>query len=181
MYFPDFGYSIVSQTRNMVSNSAYHSLHKSSLGDGRGHAGRRRISSREFAAEATPPVRIDPNSPRCAAIRCATANDLLIDLELRLGGGSRRLIGYGLFAPGLALGMSQVGRPATRPPASGSTSVRACGGLVWRGLFLGGEALVSPTIYADLAGSFHSSTTSVGLSLRLLVGWHFGWRGRSTP
>jgi outer membrane protein OmpA-like peptidoglycan-associated protein len=124
------------------------------------------------------PVRIDPGSPRCALIECVSANDLLLDVELRIGGGSPRLLGYVLFAPGLALGISRVDNLRYTTPGFGLDFGAGLWGLVWRGLFLGGEALVTPGIYADRAPSFHSSTSSVGLALRVLMGWQFGWRPR---
>jgi outer membrane protein OmpA-like peptidoglycan-associated protein len=124
------------------------------------------------------PVNIRPGNQRCAELGCFTANDLLIDAELRIGGGGPRVVGYALLAPGLALGISQdvVGRYAT--PGFGLDLGVGVWGLVWRGLFLGGEALVTPTVYAGSVTNFHASTTHVGFALRFLAGWHFGWRAR---
>lgn len=124
------------------------------------------------------PVRFRPTSQRCTTLGCISANDLLIDAELRIGGGAPRLIGYALIAPGLALGISNdsAGRYVT--PGFGLDLGAGLWGLVWRGLFLGGEALVTPTIYAGSVTNFHASTTHVGFALRFLAGWHFGWRPR---
>lgn len=124
------------------------------------------------------PVSLRPNSGRCAELGCFSAHDLLLDAELRIGGGGPRVVGYALLAPGLALGVSQdeVGRQLT--PGFGLDFGVGVWGLVWRGLFLGGEALVTPTVYAGSVTNFHASTTHVGFALRLLVGWHFGWRPR---
>jgi outer membrane protein OmpA-like peptidoglycan-associated protein len=124
------------------------------------------------------PVVIDGGSPRCALIQCVSAHDLLLDAELRIGGGSRRLLGYVLFAPGLALGASQVGSARITTAGFGLDFGVGLWGLIWRGLFVGGEALVNPIVYAHNAPAFHSGTTAVGLGLRALAGWQFGGRHR---
>lgn len=124
------------------------------------------------------PVNIRPGSRRCQDVGCFTANDLLLDAELRIGGGGKRVIGYGMLAPGLALGISQDSNGRYTTPGFGLDLGVGVWGLVWRGLFLGGEALVTPTFYAGGVTNFHASTTHVGFALRFLAGWHFGWRGR---
>lgn len=49
-------------------------------------------------------------------------------------------------------------------------------GLVWRGLFLGGEVALNVGVYPDDAGAFHDAARVTGLDLRFLLGWHFGWK-----
>ena len=102
-------------------------------------------------------------------------HDLRAAAELRLGGGSRRLVGYGLLAPGLGIGLSE-GRTA---PGFALGVGAGLWGLVWRGLFLGAETGLDPVIYgrASDEGPHRRVTTTV--EVRALIGWHFGWRERS--
>jgi outer membrane protein OmpA-like peptidoglycan-associated protein len=101
------------------------------------------------------------------------AHDLRVMPELRVGGGSRRIVGYGMLTPGLGLGFGGV---------DGTTAGFALGvgaglwGHVWRGLFLGAEVGVDPVFYVN--GDTPHDGATVSLDVRALIGWHFGWRPR---
>jgi outer membrane protein OmpA-like peptidoglycan-associated protein len=122
------------------------------------------------------PVNVDTRSDRCDGIGCQSAHDLLLDLELRIGGGSPKLIGYALLAPGLALGISRTDGGRFVTPGFGLDFGGGLWGRVWRGLFVGGEVVITPSIYASDPDSFHSSSTVAGLGVRAMLGWQFGWR-----
>lgn len=120
------------------------------------------------------PVAIDHRSGRCQAIACDFAHDFDLNAELRLGGGSQRVIGYGLLGPGLALGHSRRGGASTTTPGFNLDVGAGVWGLVWRGLFVGGEVAMNFGLFAGDSSAFHDSARVVGLDLRLLVGWQFG-------
>lgn len=103
----------------------------------------------------------------------ARAHDLRVLAELRVGGGSGRLVGYGMLTPGLGLGF---GSDDGTAPGFAIGLGAGLWGLVWRGLFLGAEAGIDPVFYAT-STSPHDGPV-VGLDVRALIGWHFGWRGR---
>ncbi len=120
---------------------------------------------------------------------CKRVDDLQLTAELRIGGGSRRVIGYALLAPGLAIGTSKITglvqtagglTPQTQRFVTPGFALDLGAGLwgrVWRGLFLGAEALFDFGIYrnGDAAG-FHEGTRVTSFALRALIGWQFGWR-----
>lgn len=127
------------------------------------------------------PVTIDIGSDRCAVSDCRLAHEFVLDAQLRLGGGSRRLVGYGLLGPGLAVGRSQrrEGDTVIDFRTGGFNFDLGAGvwGLVWRGLFLGGEVALNVGAYARDDGAFHDQARVTGLDLRVLAGWHFGYKG----
>jgi outer membrane protein OmpA-like peptidoglycan-associated protein len=122
------------------------------------------------------PVTIDGTSDRCTAVDCGSAHDFVLDAELRLGGGSRKLVGYGLLGPGVAIGRSRINDTGFTTGGFAIDIGAGLWGLVWRGLFLGGEVAVNVAAYGDKAGAFHDAARSTGLDLRFLLGWHFGWK-----
>ncbi|MEM9456040.1 MAG: OmpA family protein [Myxococcota bacterium] len=126
------------------------------------------------------PVAIDRASERCAMLTCRSAHEFVLDAELRLGGGSDRVIGYGLLGPGLVIGRSRRsdGTMDVAFTTGGFSFDLGAGlwGLVWRGLFLGGEVALNVGAYTDDVSAFHDRARVTGLDLRFLLGWHFGWK-----
>ncbi|MBL4689822.1 MAG: OmpA family protein [Nannocystaceae bacterium] len=128
------------------------------------------------------PVAIDKGSDRCSEfISCRKANEFVLDAELRLGGGSERVVGYGLLGPGLVIGRSRrIDAMTDVDFTTGGFNLDLGAGVwghVWRGLFLGGEVAMNIGVYASDARAFHDSARVTGLDLRFLMGWNFGWAG----
>ena len=124
------------------------------------------------------PVTIDTGSERCMMLRCLSAHELVFNTELRIGGGSPRVVGYGLLGPGLVLGRSRRTDDVTevRFTTGGFNFDLGAGvwGWVWRGLFLGGEVALNVGAYTGDVSAFHDGARVTGLDLRFLLGWHFG-------
>lgn len=104
-------------------------------------------------------------------------NMLKMDAELRIGGGGRRVWGYGLVAPGLSLSLVDVDDGPDDTDAGFNLHVGGgVQGAVWRSLFLGGE------IVGDLNWFPAQDDTPLGVAsdyrihqlwLKFMIGWYF--------
>ena len=146
------------------------------------------------AVKTSPPTTSGPGASRCddqdagGDYECERVNDLRLLPELRVGGGTERLIGFARLAPGLALGTSKITGLVMTPQGLVPDTQRfttpgfaldvgaGLWGRVWRGLFLGAEVDLSLSIYGRVAGSFHDDTDVAALSVRAVAGWQFRWR-----
>jgi hypothetical protein len=104
-------------------------------------------------------------------------NDARISLELRLGGGSHRLVGYGLLAPGIGLGASAGDVHAGFAVGFGA----GLWGIVWRGLFLGAEVGTDLMLLGEGGGVYEAggekgAGTVLMTDIKAVLGWHFGWK-----
>ncbi len=104
-------------------------------------------------------------------------NMLRMNAELRIGGGGRRVWGYGLAAPGMSLSLVDLENGRDDTDAGFGMSVGAgIQGAVWRSLFLGGEVAGNLNWFPDqdhgpfVAGEAYRIHQ---LWLKFMVGWYF--------
>ncbi len=106
--------------------------------------------------------------------RCDSMHDLELELELRLGGASRRVFGYGLLGPGLPMGTTDTGFWAGFSWTFGTGLwVR-----VWRGLFLGLEVGTDLMTFGAQGNDPPYDGFMADFEFEGVLGWHFGWRDR---
>lgn len=99
--------------------------------------------------------------------------------EVRIGGGTRRLFGYGYAQPGLGLAVFSWEVLGVRGDDSEPGFNMGVGGgfqgIVWKNLMVGGEVGVDLGFYVDDEDDVVGDDTAeiYTLDIKLLVGWYF--------
>lgn len=96
--------------------------------------------------------------------------------EVRIGGGTRRVWGYGLLGvgPGFSYVNWDAGPFDDRDDADGLIALQFGGGVqgaVWRSLFLGGELDIDFVFIFD--GESDGDSSMIILGPKFLIGWYF--------
>jgi opacity protein-like surface antigen len=106
-------------------------------------------------------------------------NQLRLAGELRIGGGTNKVWGYGLVGPGLALSIIDVDSPVFDDDTDAGFNLTVGGGVqgaVWRSLFLGGELDFDLTWFPDdddLPGNLDDDYEIHQLWIKFVIGWYF--------
>lgn len=104
-------------------------------------------------------------------------NMLRMNAELRIGGGGRRVWGYGLAAPGMSLSLVDVENGGDDTDAGfGMTVGAGIQGAVWRSLFLGGEIAGNLNWFPDQDDSPFGLDRDYRIHqlwVKFMVGWYF--------
>jgi hypothetical protein len=94
--------------------------------------------------------------------------------ELRIGGGNRRIFGYGFAQPGLAIFVNTDWRSdesdvSSSPPLFNLGAGVGAQGIVWRNLMIGGEVGVDLRFQTEEP----IQPLVADLDLKILLGWYF--------
>lgn len=106
-------------------------------------------------------------------------NMLRLAGELRIGGGTNRVWGYGLVAPGLALSIVDIDDvPGDDHDTDAGFNLSVGGGVqgaVWRSLFLGGELDFDLNFFPDDDdfGGIDDDYEIHQLWIKFVIGWYF--------
>jgi hypothetical protein len=110
----------------------------------------------------------------------ASGNMLRLTGELRIGGGTNKVWGYGLIGPGLALSIVDVHRGPFEDydDTDAGFNLSVGGGVqgaVWRSLFLGGELDFDLNFFPnDEDGPYWDNDYEIHqLWIKFIIGWYF--------
>lgn len=107
---------------------------------------------------------------------CNGSMEFRINATARLGGGNPRVWGYGIFAPGLAIGRTN---PTTAYGFSLGVGAGLQGIVGRKGFFLGGELGFDPMWFPSPPDEFLYSGVNANLDVKFMLGWYFGYENRS--
>lgn len=97
--------------------------------------------------------------------------------EARIGGGTRKVWGYGLLSPGLVVGHWRWDAPAGFDDSDSDVGFDlgvggGVQGIVWANLFLGGEVGADIMFFDDNGNGVGDNSFSY-LDVKFLIGWYF--------